>query len=72
MIGAGLVAKKAVEKGLTIPWYVKTSLSPGSRVVLDYLSDSGLMTYFEDLGFNNTGVRLHDLHRQQRSPGSLH
>ncbi|MEH0022352.1 MAG: aconitate hydratase AcnA [Desulfobacter sp.] len=55
MIGAGLVAKKAVEKGLGIPWYVKTSLSPGSRVVLDYLNGSGLMTYFEDLGFNNTG-----------------
>ncbi|HCY86162.1 MAG TPA: aconitate hydratase AcnA [Desulfobacteraceae bacterium] len=55
MIGAGLVAKKAVEKGLSIPWYVKTSLSPGSRVVLDYLKGSGLMEYFEDLGFNNTG-----------------
>ncbi len=55
MIGAGLVAKKAVEKGLSIPWYVKTSLSPGSRVVLDYLNGSGLMEYFENLGFNNTG-----------------
>ena len=55
MIGAGLVAKKAVEKGLSIPWYVKTSLSPGSRVVLDYLNGSGLMEYFETLGFNNTG-----------------
>lgn len=55
MIGAGLVAKKAVENGLTIPWYVKTSLSPGSRVVLDYLNGSGLMEYLEQLGFNNTG-----------------
>jgi len=55
MIGAGLVAKKAVEKGLSIPWYVKTSLSPGSRVVLDYLNGSGLMEYFEALKFNNTG-----------------
>lgn len=55
MIGAGLAAKNAVEKGLSIPWYVKTSLSPGSRVVLDYLNDSGLMEYFETLGFNNTG-----------------
>ncbi len=55
MIGAGLAAKNAVEKGLCIPWYVKTSLSPGSRVVLDYLNNSGLMTYFEQLGFNNTG-----------------
>jgi aconitate hydratase len=55
MVGAGLVAKKAVEKGLSIPWFVKTSLSPGSRVVLDYLKDAGLMKFFEELGFNNTG-----------------
>ncbi|MCP3876287.1 MAG: aconitate hydratase AcnA [Desulfobacteraceae bacterium] len=55
MIGAGLAAKKAVEKGLSIPWYVKTSLSPGSRVVLDYLKDSGLLDHFQTLGFNNTG-----------------
>ena len=55
MIGAGLVAQKAVERGLSIPWYVKTSLSPGSRVVLDYLNGSGLMRYFEALNFNNTG-----------------
>jgi len=55
MIGAGLTARKAVEKGLSIPWYVKTSLSPGSRVVLDYLNGSGLMEYFEALQFNNTG-----------------
>lgn len=55
MIGAGLAAKKAVENGLSIPWYVKTSLSPGSRVVLDYLKGSGLMDYFQQLGFNNTG-----------------
>ncbi len=55
MVGAGLTAKKAVEKGLTIPWFVKPSLSPGSRVVLDYLKDSGLIKYFEELGFNNTG-----------------
>ncbi len=55
MIGAGLAAKNAVEKGLTVPWYVKTSLSPGSRVVLDYLTESGLMDAFETLGFNNTG-----------------
>ncbi|MDD9304508.1 MAG: aconitate hydratase AcnA [Desulfobacter sp.] len=55
MIGAGLVAKKAVQKGLSIPWYVKTSLSPGSRVVLDYLEDAGLMDTFEAIGFNNTG-----------------
>ena len=55
MIGAGLLAKNAVEKGLSVPWYVKTSLSPGSRVVLDYLTQAGLMESFEALGFNNTG-----------------
>ncbi len=55
MIGAGLAAKNAVEKGLTVPWYVKTSLSPGSRVVMDYLKDAELIPYLEALGFNNTG-----------------
>ena len=55
MIGAGLAARKAVAKGLSVPWYVKTSLSPGSRVVLDYLSDAGLVEDFQALGFNNTG-----------------
>ena len=42
MLAAGLVAKKAVEKGLTVPAYVKTSLAPGSKVVTGYLQDSGL------------------------------
>ncbi len=55
MIGAGLAARKAVAKGLSLPWYVKPSLSPGSRVVLDYLQNAGLMEDFEALGFNNTG-----------------
>ncbi|WP_022669180.1 aconitate hydratase AcnA [Desulfospira joergensenii] len=55
MIGAGLTAQKAFEKGLSIPWYVKTSLSPGSRVVLDYLKEAELIDSFEALGFNNTG-----------------
>lgn len=55
MIGAGLVAKKAVEKGLTIKSYVKTSLAPGSTVVTDYLKKSGVMPYLEQLGFNLVG-----------------
>jgi len=55
MMGAGLVAKKAAEKGLTIPWYVKTSLSPGSKVVIDYLENAGLLSFLNQLGFNNTG-----------------
>ncbi len=54
MLGAGLLAKKAVEKGLRVPVYVKTSLAPGSKVVIDYLENAGLMPYFEALGFHLT------------------
>ena len=55
MIGAGLVAKKAVERGLqTRPW-VKSSLAPGSRVVTDYLEGSGLLPYLDRLRFNVVG-----------------
>jgi aconitate hydratase len=55
MVAAGLLAKKAVEKGLTAKPWVKTSLAPGSKVVLDYLSDAGLMYYLEQLKFNLVG-----------------
>ncbi len=55
MIGAGLVAKKAVEKGLQAKPWVKTSLAPGSKVVTDYLSKSGLDTYLDMIGFNLVG-----------------
>ncbi|MCB8991709.1 MAG: aconitate hydratase AcnA [Ardenticatenaceae bacterium] len=55
MLGAGLVAKKAVEKGLTVPPYVKTSLAPGSRVVEDYLKKAGLLSSLEALGFYIVG-----------------
>jgi aconitate hydratase len=55
MIGAGLVAKKAVEKGLTRKPWVKTSLAPGSKVVTDYLKKSGLDRYLDALGFNLVG-----------------
>ncbi|HET7629172.1 MAG TPA: aconitate hydratase AcnA [Bacillales bacterium] len=55
MIGAGLLAKKAVEKGLKVPRYVKTSLAPGSKVVTDYLNHSGLMPYLDQLGFSLVG-----------------
>ena len=47
MIAAGIVAKKAVEKGLKVPPYVKTSLAPGSRVVTEYLEKTGLQKYLE-------------------------
>lgn len=55
MIGAGLLAKKAVEKGLRVPDYVKTSLAPGSRVVTEYLRNTGLLPYMEKLGYNVVG-----------------
>jgi aconitate hydratase len=55
MIGAGLLAQKAVEKGLHVPKYVKTSLAPGSRVVSDYLQAAGVMDALEKLGFNIVG-----------------
>jgi aconitate hydratase len=55
MLAAGLVAKKAVEKGLRVPPMVKTSLAPGSRVVTDYLERSGLQRSLDELGFNLVG-----------------
>ncbi len=55
MLGAGIVAKKAVEKGLKVPAYVKTSLAPGSRVVTEYLNEAGLTEYMDQLGFNLVG-----------------
>ncbi|MEQ3474827.1 aconitate hydratase AcnA [Enterococcus cecorum] len=55
LMTAGLLAKKAVEKGLTVPKYVKTSLAPGSKVVTSYLKASGLLPYFEQLGFYLVG-----------------
>ena len=55
LIGAGLLAQKAVEKGLKVPGHVKTSLAPGSKVVINYLEDAGLMPYLEDLGFYLAG-----------------
>jgi len=55
LIGAGLLAKKAGEKGLTRKPWVKTSLAPGSRVVTEYLKDSGLLPHLEKIGFNVVG-----------------
>jgi aconitate hydratase len=55
LIGAGLLAKKAVEKGLQVPLWVKTSLAPGSKVVRDYLDHAGLMPYLEKLKFHLVG-----------------
>ncbi len=55
MVAAGLLAKKAVEKGLKVQAHVKTSLAPGSRVVSDYLDQAGLTPYLEQLGFYTVG-----------------
>ena len=55
MVGAGLVAKKAVERGLTVKPWVKTSLAPGSKVVTDYLTHAGLQDDLDTLGFNLVG-----------------
>ncbi|MBI3945472.1 MAG: aconitate hydratase AcnA [Armatimonadetes bacterium] len=55
MIAAGLLAKKAVERGLSVKPWVKTSLAPGSKVVTDYLKDAGLMPYLEQLRFHLVG-----------------
>jgi aconitate hydratase len=55
MVAAGLLAKKAVEKGLCVPPWVKTSLAPGSRVVTDYYQKSGLLPYLDKLRFNVVG-----------------
>lgn len=55
MLGAGILAKKAVEKGLKVPAHVKTSLAPGSKVVKGYLEDAGLQPYLDELGFQIVG-----------------
>ena len=55
MIAAGIVAKKASEKGMKVPPYVKTSLAPGSRVVTEYLEKAGLQQYLNQVGFNLVG-----------------
>jgi aconitate hydratase len=55
MIGAGLVAKKAIERGLAVKPWVKTSLAPGSKVVTEYLQTAGLDKYLDQLGFNLVG-----------------
>ncbi len=55
MIMAGLVAKKAIDLGIKIPWWVKTSFAPGSKVVEKYLDDADLTKYLNELGFNIVG-----------------
>jgi aconitate hydratase len=66
LVAAGLVAKKAVEKGLTAKPWVKTSLAPGSQVVTEYLNKSGLHDLPRCAGLPDRGLWLHHLHRQFR------
>ncbi len=55
LLGAGLMAKKAIARGLKVPPYVKTSLAPGSKVVIQYLEHAGMLTYLQALGFHLAG-----------------
>ena len=55
LLAAGLLAKKAVEAGLKVQPHIKTSLAPGSRIVTEYLTKTGLLPYLEKLGFNVAG-----------------
>ena len=67
MVAAGILAKKAVEKGLTVPPWVKTSLAPGSRVVTDYYDKGGPAAVSRKAALQRGGLRLHDVHRQLRT-----
>ncbi len=69
MMGAGLLAKKAVEKGLTVAPHVKTSLAPGSKVVTEYLQTSGLLDPLEQAQVRRRRLRVHDLHRELGAAG---
>ena len=55
LMAAGLLAKNAVNKGLSVNPFIKTTLSPGSRVVTDYFNESGLTTYLNKLGYTTAG-----------------
>ena len=71
MVAAGLVAKKAVERGLRVPPHVKTSLAPGSRVVTDYLECGALDDYLDKLGFQTVGYGCTTcIGKQRASDGS--
>ncbi len=68
LIGAGLLARNAIAKGIGSKPWVKTSLAPGSQVVAEYLSASGLQKSLDKLGFNLVGFGLHHMHWQFGSP----
>ena len=64
MLAAGIVAKKAFEKGLKVPTYVKTSLGPGSRVVTEYLERTGLQHFLDEIGFDLVGYGCTNVYRK--------
>ena len=66
MLAAGLLAKKAVERGLKVNPTVKASLAPGSRVVTDYLKKTGPANVSQQTALQSGRLRLHDVHRQFR------
>ncbi len=72
MLAAGLLARKAVERGLSVSPKVKASLAPGSRVVTEYLARTGLQPYLDAARLQPRRLRLHDLHRQLRAARSAH
>ena len=72
MLGAGLLAKKAVERGLTTKPWVKTSFAPGSKVVTDYIEKAGLWPVSRRTALPPGRLRLHHLHRQQRPAPRSH
>jgi aconitate hydratase len=67
MMAAGILAKKAVEKGLTVPPWVKTSLAPGSRVVTDYYDQGGVAALPGEAALQRGGLWLHHVHWQLRA-----
>jgi len=67
MVGAALLAKNAVDRGLARKPWVKTTLAPGSKVVMDYYERAGLLPYLDKLGLQPGRLRLHHLHRQLRA-----
>ncbi len=69
MLAAGIVAKKAAERGMKVAPYVKTSLGPGSRVVTEYLEKTGLQAFLNEIGFNNVGYGCNELYRKFRTFG---
>ena len=72
MLAAGMLARNAVQKGLQVKPWVKTSLAPGSKVVTDYFAQAGVQEFLDTAGFPVGRLRLHDVHRQLRPSSGAH